>query len=205
MKGFFITMEGSDGSGKSTQIKKIQDFLQKKGYEVVLVREPGGTKISEKIRELILNKDNTEMDYITEALLYAGARAQLVAEIIKPSLDNGKVVICDRFLDSSIVYQGIGRELGISTVEKINEAAIRDCMPNITFLLKLSPEVGMKRKTLQGDKDRLELEEMSFHERVFNGYIMLEERYPERVKGIDATMPVEEVHKEIINILNQLI
>lgn len=205
MRGFFITMEGPDGSGKSTQIKKLKEFLESNGHEVILTREPGGTRISEEIRNIILNKENTEMDYVTEALLYASARAQLVAEVINPALNKGQTVICDRFVDSSIVYQGIARGLGIDLVERINQAAIRECVPNLTLLLKISPDVGINRKALQGDKDRLELEALAFHEKVFTGYLMLEERYPDRVIGLDASNPIDELHKEIVGIVSKFI
>lgn len=205
MEGFFITMEGPDGSGKSTQIKKLQQFLEEKGHKVVLTREPGGTRISEGIRDIILDKNNTEMDYVTEALLYAAARAQLVSEVIKPALKKGHIVICDRFLDSSIVYQGIGRNLGVDLIEDINKPAIGECMPNITLLLKLSPKEGIRRKAQQGAKDRLELERLSFHEKVYKGYLMLEERYPNRVKSLDAGDSVDELHQKIVGIVNPLI
>lgn len=205
MEGFFITMEGPDGSGKSTQIKKLQQFLEEKGHKVVLTREPGGTRISEAIRDIILDKNNTEMDHVTEALLYAAARAQLVSEVIKPALKKGYIVICDRFVDSSIVYQGIGRNLGIDLIEAINKPAIGECMPNITLLLKLSPKEGIRRKAQQGAKDRLELEKLSFHEKVYRGYLMLEERYPKRVKGLNAEDSVDELHQKIVGIVNPLI
>lgn len=201
MRGLFITMEGPDGSGKSTQINNLKEYLEKQGHEVVLTREPGGTNISEEIRNIILDKAHTEMDYMTEALLYAAARAQLVAQIILPALSKGQTVICDRFVDSSIVYQGVGRGLGVDLVEEINRYAIRDCMPDITFLLKLPAAEGIKRKVQQGDQDRLELEKLSFHEKVFNGYLMLEERYPHRVKGIDANKPIEVLSNEIIEVI----
>ena len=205
MKGLFITMEGPDGSGKTTQIKKLKEFLELEGCKVVLTREPGGTQISERIRNIILDKDNKEMDNVTEALLYAASRAQHVAEVIKPALDKGQIVICDRFVDSSIVYQGIGRELGIDLVEQINKAAVRDCMPQITFLFKLSPEIGIKRKIHQGDQDRLEMEELIFHEKVFQGYLMLEKRYPDRIKGIDANKSINEIHEKISEIVHQVL
>jgi len=205
MRGLFITMEGPDGSGKTTQIIELKDFFEKQGYDVVVTREPGGTKISEEVRNIILDKDHTEMDNVTEALLYAASRAQHVAEVIKPAIDSGKIVICDRFVDSSIVYQGIGRELGIELVEQINRAAVRDYMPDITFLFKLSPEIGIKRKIDQGEQDRLEREKLDFHERVFKGYLMLEQRYPNRIKGIDAHRSIQEIHKIITQHVRELL
>ena len=143
-RGFFITFEGGDGSGKSTQISILKESLIEKGYDVILTREPGGTDISEKIRELILDPENGEMEDITEAYLYAAARAQLVRQLIKPALEEGKVVICDRFVDSSIAYQGFGRGLG-DAVGVINTYAVDDCMPDLTILLKLDPERGSSR------------------------------------------------------------
>lgn len=205
MKGLFITMEGPDGSGKTTQIKMLKGKLEEEGYEVVVTREPGGTKISEKIRQIILDKANIEMDNVAEALLYASSRAQHVAEIIKPAIEKGGIVISDRFVDSSVVYQGIGRGLGIELVEQINKPAIRGFMPDITFLFKLSPDIGINRKVNQGDKDRLEREDLDFHKRVYEGYLKLEKLYPSRIKGIDANQSVEEIHHEIVRSVNNLI
>ena len=139
MKGLFITVEGTDGAGKSTQIQLLTDYLKSKGRNVILKREPGGTEISEKIRELILDVNNKEMSDVAEALLYAASRAQLVQQVIKPALVKGEVVICDRFVDSSIVYQGIARGLGKNMVEEINRFAIDGIMPDITLFFDLSP------------------------------------------------------------------
>jgi dTMP kinase len=205
MKGLFITMEGPDGSGKSTQILKLKGYFEEKGYDVLVTREPGGTRIGEEIRKIILDKNNSEMDNVTEALLYAASRAQHVAEVIKPAIDMGKIVICDRFVDSSIVYQGIGRKLGIELIEQINKAAVKNYMPDMTFLFKLSPEVGIKRKIDQGDQDRLECERIDFHERVFRGYIMLKERYPHRIRSIDASKSIQDIHREIIKYISEIL
>ena len=205
MKGLFITMEGPDGSGKTTQIIELKDYFERQGYEVVVTREPGGTRISEEIRNIILNKENIEMNSVTEALLYAASRAQHVAEVIKPALDGGKIVLCDRFVDSSVVYQGIGRELGIEMVEGLNRAAVMGYMPDITFLFKIPPSIGIERKGTQGEQDRLEREELDFHERVYQGYMMLEKRYPDRIKGINAQNSVEYIHELIIEYIRELI
>ena len=194
-KGLFITLEGSDGSGKSTQLKRIESFLKEKGFNTVVTREPGGTIISEKIRELVLDKNHSEMDGKTEALLYAAARAQHVAEIIKPALERGDIVICDRFIDSSIVYQGYGRKLG-EQVDMINQFAISGHMPDITFLFKINPEMGKSRIKTR-NRDRLECEQMEFYREVFKGYIELEKRYPDRIIGIDASRSIREIHAEI--------
>lgn len=201
-QGLFITMEGPDGSGKSTQIDAIKSFFEMNGERVVVTREPGGTNISEKIRELLLDRENREMSPMAEALLYAASRAQLVSQIIKPALENGTHVICDRFVDSSIAYQGFGRGLGDS-VAVINAYAIGDCMPDITFLMKLNPEIG-KSRIKSSDQDRIEMEKIDFHNRVFAGYEALECEYPERIVGIDATRNIEEISEEILSYVERL-
>ena len=149
MKGLFISFEGGDGSGKTTQIMEIKQYFEKKGRKVILTREPGGTRIAEAIREIILDPEFKEMDYMAEALLYAASRAQHVRQIIKPALEAGNIVLCDRFVDSSVVYQGIGRGLGIDAVEGINNHATLGLMPNVTILIDLPVEVGIKRKKNQ--------------------------------------------------------
>ena len=202
-KGLFITFEGGDGSGKSTQIEKLKDYLEDKGFRVILTREPGGTKISEDIREIILDSRNTEMSDMTETLLYAAARAQLVEQVIRPAVERGDMVICDRFVDSSMAYQAYDRGLG-DIVWDINKNAIGDCMPDLTILLRLDPEAGMGR--ISGRKqDRIELSSSDFHRRVYEGYLALEKRFPDRIKGIDASRGIEEISEEIINIVQDLI
>lgn len=202
-KGLFITFEGGDGAGKSTQIGKLMKYLQLKGFDVVLTREPGGTDIGEKIREIILDPDNGEMDPVTEAMLYAASRAQHVSQVIEPAVKEGKIVICDRFVDSSIAYQGYGRKLGES-VEIINTYAVREYMPDMTFLLKLKPQAGSNRISGR-DKDRIELEAQSFHQTVFEGYEQLEKRFPERIVGIDASGTIEEIEFEIRKHIDKLL
>ncbi|MDI3534048.1 MAG: dTMP kinase [Thermosediminibacterales bacterium] len=197
MKGFFITLEGPDGSGKTTQIKLITNFFQKRGMDFILTREPGGTPIGEEIRRLLLDKNNSDMEPEVEALLYAASRAQHVKQVIIPALKNGLVVICDRFLDSSIVYQGISRGLGIKTIEKINELAVFGLKPDLTFVLDISPEIGIMRKKMNKSIDRIETEDLEFHRMVQNGYLMLAEREPDRIKVINAENSIEEVYKEI--------
>ena len=201
-RGFFITFEGGDGSGKSTQIGILRDRLTEMGYEVLLTREPGGTAISEKIRELILDPDNSEMDDMTEALLYAAARAQLVHQFIKPALEEGKVVICDRFVDSSIAYQGFGRGLG-DAVGVINTYAVDDCMPDLTILLRLDPQKGSSRIAGR-EHDRIEQASDDFHRKVYEGYLKLEEMYPERILGIDASGTIEEIAEEIFRRVSEI-
>ena len=194
-KGLFISIEGPDGSGKSTQIKNIRRFFKDKGIDIIFTREPGGTAIGERIRRIILDRDCPEMDDMTEALLYAAARAQHVAQVIKPALEEGKIVICDRFVDSSIAYQGYGRKIG-TPVEVINNYAIGGCMPDVTFLMKMDPKVG-RRRIAAANQDRLERERDDFHIRTFEGYLELEKKYPERIVGIDASRSIEEIKSDI--------
>ena len=200
--GLFISIEGPDGSGKSTQIEVLRKYFEKQGIDVLLTREPGGTPISEKIREIILDKNNMEMDDMTEALLYAASRAQHVAEVIKPALAAGKIVICDRFIDSSIAYQGYGRELG-DCVRVINEYAVRGCIPDMTFLMKMDPKAG-KERISESEQDRLEQEKLDFHRRVFDGYIEMEERF-DRIIGIDAERSIDEISADIISHIERII
>lgn len=202
-RGLFITMEGPDGSGKSTQIAAIKNFLEQRGEQIIITREPGGTQISEKIRALLLDRENSEMDPMAEALLYAAARAQHVAQVIRPALQDGVHVICDRFIDSSIAYQGYGRGLG-DCVSIINAYAVNDCIPDVTFLMKLDPEVG-KSRIDSSVQDRIEMEKMDFHNRVFSGYEALELEYPDRIVGIDASCDIEQISGEIISHLERLL
>ncbi|MBR6173195.1 MAG: dTMP kinase [Eubacterium sp.] len=190
MKGIFITMEGPDGSGKTTQIQLLSEFLKEQGYEVLITREPGGTPISEAVRELLLDPAHKEMKPETEMLLYAAARAQLVKELIGPAIDAGKAVISDRFVDSSVVYQGIARGLGVETVYAVNRPAIGKYMPDVTFLMDLSAEEGIRRKRNQAELDRMEQESLEFHKRVAEGYHTLMENDRERIYPVDATLPI---------------
>lgn len=204
-KGIFITIEGPDGAGKSTQIPYIKKLLEDKGYDVLLTREPGGTIIGEKIRDLLLDKNHKEMSFTAEALLYAASRAQHVTQVIAPALEEGKAVICDRFVDSSIVYQGKGRGLGIKAVEEINRFATSNLEPDLTILLDINPEEGLNRVRSQKQADRIEEEKLDFHKRVYEGYIELLNIYPERIKMINGNKPIEEVSKEIENQLKILL
>ena len=205
MRGLFITIEGPDGSGKSTQIENIRKFFEDKNIDIVFTREPGGTPIGERIREIILDNNSKEMAPMTEAMLYAASRAQHVAQIIKPALDSGKVVVCDRFVDSSLAYQGYGRKLGES-VSVINSYAVGDCIPDVTFLMKLDPDVGKHRIAENRDnQDRLELEKLAFHREVYRGYLELEEKYPDRIMGIDASLGIEEIRDEIYRKLEEIL
>lgn len=202
-KGIFITIEGPDGSGKSTQIENIKRFFDAKNIPMVFTREPGGTAIGERIRSIILDNNCSEMTDLAEALLYAASRAQHVEEVIKPALEQGKIVICDRFVDSSLAYQGYGRHLG-DKVRVINNYAIDGCIPDITFLLKLDPSVG-KHRIREDMQDRLEHEKIAFHQEVYKGYLELEKKYPDRIFGIDATRGIDEIRDDIYQKLEELL
>jgi dTMP kinase len=202
-KGLFITFEGPDGSGKSTQIELLRGFLAEKGYEALLTREPGGTRIGEMAREIVLDKNYKEMSPKTEMLLYAAARAQHTDEVIRPALESGRTVISDRYMDSSLVYQGYGRGLG-EAVEKVNAYATEGCVPDATFLLKLNPSVGMNR-IASGDADRIERESLTYHDAVYEGYLELERKYPDRIIGLDATHPPEEIHQVVRHRIESLL
>lgn len=206
MRGIFISMEGPDGSGKTTQIDLLKKHLESIGYDEILVtREPGGTAISEAVRAVILNPEHKEMSYMTEALLYASARAQLVSEVIKPALDAGKAVISDRFVDSSVVYQGMARGLGIETVYEINKFAIQGIMPELTIHLDLPAAAGLARAKGRAALDRLELESLEFHERVAQGYRELAALAPDRIRTIDAGQPIAQIHKTIVQYVNDIL
>jgi len=205
MKGLFISVEGTDGAGKSTQIDMLLAHLKAKGVDVIYTREPGGTYISEKIRNIILDTDNEGMTGECEALLYAASRAQHVREKIVPALKAGKMVICDRYVDSSIVYQGVARGLGIDEVRAINDFAIGGVMPDITLFFDLTVEESVKRKKNMGSLDRIEKESFDFHKKIYEGYVALAENDPERIKRIDASKSVEEVHAQVLKVLEGLI
>lgn len=198
MKGLFITIEGPDGAGKSTQIELLKKYFQEQDKDIVITREPGGTEISEKIRNIILDNKNTAMADTTEALLYAASRAQHVHQKIIPALKEGKVVICDRFVHSSLVYQGIGRGLGVEEVKAINDFAIEGIKPDVTLFFDISPETALKRKTNNNLGDRLENEKVDFHQRVYKGYKSLIEKYPEEFTIINANGTIDEIHKQVI-------
>lgn len=197
-RGRLIVLEGPDGSGKTTQIELLERHLQKAGYEVVRVREPGGTEISEKIRKIILDNDNSNMSYMCEALLYAASRAQLVSEVIKPALNDGKIVICDRFVYSSMVYQGIGRGLGMERIKSINEVALDGLKADITFMITIPYIEGLNRKKNQGNLDRLENSGNEFHKKVFEGYMDISKKY-DKIEVLDGNRSINDIHKDIID------
>lgn len=193
----FIVIEGGDGTGKSTQIKLIAEYLKEKGFDVVITREPGGVVTAEKIREIILNN---EIDPVTEALLFASARREHLKKKVLPALNNGQIVLCDRFVYSSLAYQGYARGLGIENVYNINKPAIEGIMPGLTILLELSPEKGIERinSNRADEVNRLDLEGLDFHRKVREGYSKVVEMYPEnKCIKIDASQSIEDVFKDI--------
>ena len=202
--GLFLTVEGPDGAGKTTQIELLRDYLSDKGYDIIVCREPGGTPISEAVRNVILNKEFTEMGHMTELLLYAAARAQLIEEVIRPALEDGKIVICDRFVESSAVYQGIARGMGIDLVYKVNQFAIGDTMPDLTIMIDLDAEAGISRKKKQAELDRMESETIDFHKKVVEGYRQLASLHPDRIYTVDGSLTIEEIHQKIVSQVNKM-
>ena len=204
MKGLFIVMEGPDGSGKTTQINLLEQYLKEAGYECLITREPGVTVIGEEVRELILNPEYKEMSPVTEMLLYAASRAQLVHEVIGPALEAGRIVISDRFVDSSIVYQGIARNLGISTVAAVNAPGIGIYRPDGIFFIDLSEAEGIRRKKNQKKLDRMEQESIDFHHLVSEGYRKVLAERPEVIK-IDGGKDIDVIQKKIRNHVDELL
>jgi dTMP kinase len=195
-RGLFLSFEGLDGSGKTTQIDLLAAWLRKAGYEVVKTREPGGTPVGEKVRDVLLDVSNTGMDPVCESLLYAASRAQHVAELIRPALEAGKCVLTDRFVDSSYVYQGSGRGLA-GEVRAINAVAIRGTLPDMTFFLDLGPERSLRRRTDATAADRIESEKMGFHRTVYEAYRKLAEEFPERIRIVPCEGAPEDIHAAI--------
>ena len=206
MKGFFITFEGPDGSGKSTVAEKICEKLLTSGYDVIHTREPGGIEISERIRNVILDPKNTMMDAKTEALLYAASRRQHLVEKVIPAVNSGKIVICERFIDSSLAYQGYGRQIGIDDVLGINLFAIDNTYPNLTIYLDVDEQVGLDRLKDREYKDRLDQESIDFHHRVVQGYREVLKKFKDRITIVDASKPLDEViensYKIILGLVN---
>lgn len=194
-RGLFITTEGPEGAGKTTILQMLIEKLQADGVKVLYTREPGGIEIAEQIRNVILDKNNTAMDPRTEALLYAAARRQHLVEKVEPALKEGYIVLCDRFIDSSLAYQGHARKLGIDEVYSINRFAIDDMMPNLTLYFDIEPEVGLERinKSSEREVNRLDLENLQFHQDVREGYQILLKRFPERMYKIDAGQTIDVV------------
>jgi dTMP kinase len=195
-RGYFVVFEGGDGSGKSTQMSALVRWLEARGADVVTTREPGGTPIGRRVRDLLLDPEARSMDPRAEALLYAADRAQHVTEVIRPALDAGKIVVSDRFVDSSLAYQGVARDLGLEEVYRISRWATDDLMPDVVFFLSMDSRLGLRR--IDGDPDRIELEDSSFHDRVGAAYLELAQRYPDRFVVLDANRPQAEVHQDVV-------
>ncbi|AOV06331.1 dTMP kinase [Sporosarcina ureilytica] len=206
-KGIFITFEGPEGAGKTTVISAIYDRLQNQGKKVLLTREPGGIKIAEDIRGIILDNENTEMDAKTEALLYAAARRQHLVEKVIPALAQGYIILCDRFIDSSLAYQGYARGIGIDEILEINQFAIGEAMPDVTVFFDIRPEDGLAR-VLNNDKreqNRLDKEALSFHHKVYEGYQQVIRRYCDRIVVTDASLTQDEVVENVYKIITSRI
>lgn len=204
---YLITLEGGEGSGKTTILKLMADILEQQEHQIVCTREPGGIEIAEQIRQVILDRNNSSMDPRTEALLYAAARRQHLVEKVIPALDAGKIVLCDRFIDSSLAYQGHARGIGIEEIYSINKFAIDDRMPDLTLYFDVEPEVGLARieKDIGREVNRLDVESMKFHEAVREGYQLLVEQYPERIRVVDASNSIETVLADALAIVTNFI
>lgn len=205
MNNLFISIEGLDGSGKTTQMQNIRTYLERKGLNVALLREPGGTEIGEKIRDILLDVRNAEMDQVAEMMLYAASRAQMAAQKIIPLLEKGVTVVCDRYIDSSLAYQGYGRELNFEDVLKVNLIAIRNLLPHLTVFLDVDPETAIRRRQTVSETDRLERETVVFRKRVYQGYQELCRRFPERMISVNGNMVPEEITRCITSHIDRLI
>lgn len=205
MRGLFITFEGPDGSGKTTVCSEVFAKLKEDGYDVIHTREPGGIEIAEKIRKIILDPSNTDMDERTEALLYAASRRQHLVKKVLPALKEGKIVVCERFVDSSLAYQGYGRKIGFDEVLKINEFAIEGLFPDLTIYLDVDEKTGLKRIESRSFKDRLDLEDLEFHHLVHEGYEKVLEVFKDRIKVVDAARPLDEVIEKAYEIIKEKI
>ena len=201
--GKFITFEGCDGCGKSTQLSLLIDYLKENGVPHIFTREPGGGKISEAIRGILLSGKNTEMSDECEALLYAAARAQHIKDRVEPALQEGKLVVCDRYVDSSFAYQAYARGLGMEFVEKINAFALEGFLPDMTVFFDLSPKEAFARKKGADEADRMELAGLAFNERVYEGYLDLAKKYPDRFVVINARKSIEEIASEVLTVLKE--
>ncbi len=200
-RGKFITFEGCDGCGKSTQLKMLSDYLEEQGIAHIFTREPGGGKISEAIREILLNGKNAEMSDACEARLYAAARAQHLADRVEPALAEGKLVVCDRYVDSSFAYQAYARGLGFDFIEKINSFATTNYMPDLTIFIELTPLEAFKRKHGADENDRLEQAGIEFHKKVYSGYIELMQKFPKRIAIVNGRKTPEGVFSDVLRIL----
>ena len=201
MQGLFITFEGPDGCGKTTQMKLLAEYFEKKGKEVVLTREPGGKGLGEKVREILLNYDGEVSDRC-ESFLFLADRAQNIDIVVNPAVKEGKIVLCDRHIDSTVAYQGYGRGLNIDRINMLNNLATNGKKPDLTLVFDVDVETSMKR--VGKEKDRMESAGIDFHNRVRKGYLELAKQEPKRIKVLDATKSIEEIHKDVINILAEV-
>lgn len=201
-RGCFITFEGGEGCGKSTQVALLERALAERGHNVLLVREPGGTPVGEKVRDILLSKGSAQLDPLAELMLYEAARAQIVAQVIRPALAAGAVVLCDRFYDSTVAYQGYGRGLDVEAIDRLNAMATGGLAPDVTLLLKLDPQVGLARAMGatggDGTGDRIEAAGLAFHERVAAGFEAVAQVHPERVVVLDACAGIEALHEQVL-------
>lgn len=204
-KGIFISLEGIEGTGKSTQAKLLSKHLSKKGYKTALTQEPGGTLISSQIRKVLLSTKHHKMDYMTELLLYNAARIQHIKEKIVPALREGRVVITDRFSDSTVAYQGFGRGISLKLIDSLDRIATSGMRPDLTILLDLEVETGLMRNKHINKIDRLELEDVEFHRKVRKGFLELAAMEPERIKIVKASKGLDEVHREIVKIVEKVL
>lgn len=200
-KGLFITFEGADGCGKTTQLQLLKTYLENKGYEIVVTREPGGKGLGEKFREILLNYDGVVSDRC-ESFLFLADRAQNIDTIVKPAVSSGKIVLCDRHIDSSVAYQGYGRGLNIEEIKKLNSIATGGMLPDLTLVFDIDIETSMQR--VGKEKDRMESSGNEFFNRVRNGYLELAKHEPERIKVVDSRGSIEEIHEKVVNILQDL-
>ena len=194
----FITFEGCEGVGKSTQVNMLKDYLKKTNQKAMFLREPGGNLLSEKIRKIILDPSNSEMTPLCEAMLYSSARAQLMGQVIIPALENEQLVVCDRFIDSTMAYQGFARDLGVKTITALNETVCGNYMPDITIFLDLPPDEAFKRKGGRDEGDRMELQSLDFHKKVYEGYKKAVDMYPDRIISISPRGNKYDTHNAII-------
>jgi dTMP kinase len=201
----FITLEGPEGSGKSTQIKRLAKRLEEMGYSVITTREPGGTPIGDQIRQVLVRMENKELHPRTEILLFLAARAQLVEQVIKPALQDGKIILCDRYGDSTLAYQGYGHGLDLEQLRRMLEFATDHLQPDLTILLDLDVKTGLMRKKAEDEWNRLDAYESLFHERVREGYLQLAREEPERWRIVDASQTIDAVQKELFQIILEAI
>ena len=205
MKGLFISLEGIEGTGKSTQARLLTEYLQQRGRVVVRTAEPGGTAISLKIRELLLSLDSKGMDSVTELLLYNAARVQHIREVIAPALARKEIVVTDRFSDSTLAYQGYGRGIDRTMIDALDTIATKGLRPDLTLLLDIDVETGLRRNREINKRDRIELEDVAFHEKVRKGFLEIADREPSRVRIVDCNDPIEAVHQKIKDIIAALL